>query len=271
MPVINANGIDIYYETRGEGSPLMLINGWGGNLDSWSGKMIDLLAEQHRVIMMDNRGTGRSDKPDTPYTMDMMAADVKGVLDALGIDKAHVMGFSMGGAITQTFGVNYPEATLSLVICGASAGRENSVSSDPRVQMDLALIANPLPEMTERDVTVKLLYLLYSKEYVEAHLEELVKDETYSDYPTPSHALMNQSHAISTMDTHTHLPGLKVPVLVMTGDEDVLVPPENSEKIASQIPGSELIIIPGCGHGFLKQKTEEAAWHVLRFLEKVDA
>lgn len=270
MPVINANGIEIYYETRGEGSPLMLINGWGGNLDSWSGKMIDLLAEQHRVIMMDNRGTGRSNKPDIPYTMDMMAADVKGVLDSLDIEKAHVMGFSMGGAITQTFGVKYPGTTLSLILCGASAGKENSVSSDPKVQMDLALIANPLPEMTERDVTIKLLYLLYSKEYVEAHLEELVEDETYSNYPTSSHALMNQSHAISTMDTYTHLPGLKVPVLVMTGDEDVLVPPENSEKIAAQIPGSELILIPGCGHGFLKQKTGESIGHVLRFLEKVD-
>lgn len=270
MPVINANGINIYYETRGEGSPLMLINGWGGNLDSWSDKMVDLLSERHKVIMMDNRGTGRSDKPDAPYTMDMMAADVRGVLDALGIKTAHVMGFSMGGAITQTFGINYPETTLSLVICGASAGRENSVSSDPKVQMDLALIANPLPEMTVRDVTIKLLYLLYSKEYVEAHLEELVKEETYSDYPTPSHALMNQSHAILTMDTYTHLPGLKVPVLVMTGDEDVLVPSENSEKIAAQIPGSKLVMIPGCGHGFLKQKTEEAIWHVLRFLERVD-
>ncbi|MBT3283276.1 alpha/beta hydrolase [Candidatus Bathyarchaeota archaeon] len=270
MPAINSNGIDIYYEMRGEGSPLILINGWGGNLDSWRGKMIDLLSGKHRVIMMDNRGTGRSDKPDVPYTMDMMAADVKGVLDALGIKKTHVMGFSMGGAITQTFGVNYPETTLSLVVCGASAGRENSVSSDPKVQMDLALIANPSPEMTERDVTVKLLYLLYSKEYVEVHLEELVKEETYSDHPTPSHALMNQSHAISTMDTYHHLPDLKVPVLVMTGDEDVLVPPENSEKIASQIPKSELVMIPGCGHGFLKQNTEEATEHVLRFLEKVD-
>ena len=270
MPVIKANGIDIYYETRGEGTPLMLINGWGGNLDSWSDKMIDLLAEKQRVIMMDNRGTGRSNKPDTPYTMDMMAADTKGVLDSLGITKAHVMGFSMGGAITQTFGINYPETVLSLVICGASAGRENSVSSDPKVQMDLALIANPLPEMTVRDITIKLLYLLYSKEYVEEHLEELVKDESYSDYPTPSFALMNQSHAISTLNSYPHLPNLKVPVLILTGDDDVLVPRENSEKIASQIPGSELVTIPGCGHGFLKQKTDEAVGHILRFLDNVE-
>ena len=270
MPVIQANGIFIYYEIKGSGEPLMLINGWGGNLDSWSSHMVDLLAEIYQVIMMDNRGTGRSGKPDIPYTMDMMAADTWGLMMALGIDKAHVMGFSMGGAITQTFGVNYPENVKSLIVCGASAGGEHSISSDPQVQMDLALIANPLPEMTERDRTIKLIYLLYSKEYVEANLDALVEDETYSDHPTPSFALMNQSHAIGTMSTYQHLPDMEMPVLVITGDDDVLVPSSNSEKIASRIPNAKLVKIPGCGHGFLKQKTDEAVAHILDFLEKVD-
>jgi 3-oxoadipate enol-lactonase len=270
MPVIEVNGISIYYETKGTGTPLMLINGWGGNLDSWSDHMIELLSEKYQVIMMDNRGTGRSDKPDIPYTMNMMAADAYELLRALGIEKAHVMGFSMGGAITQTFGVNYPDMAKSLVVCGASAGGEHSISSDPQVRMDLALIANPLPEMTERDVTIKLLYLLYSKDYVEENLEALVKDETYSDYPTPSFALMNQSHAIGTLDTYRHLPEMKMPVLVLTGEADALVPAMNSEKIAAKIPNSQLVMIPGCGHGFLKQKTDEAVAHILSFLEKVD-
>jgi 3-oxoadipate enol-lactonase len=269
MPVIKSNGISIYYETKGSGDPLMMINGWGGNLDSWGEHMVDLLSENYHVIMMDNRGTGRSDKPDIPYTMDMMAADVKGVLDALGIEKAHVMGFSMGGAITQTFGMNYPETVKSLVVCGASAGGEHSISSDPQIHMDLALIANPLPEMTQRDVTIKLLYLLYSNEYVEANLEALVADETYSDYQTPSFALMNQSAAIGTMSTYQHLPEMNMPVLVITGVDDKLVPAKNSEKIASRIPNSKLVMIPGCGHGFLKQKTDEAVAHILKFLEEV--
>jgi len=116
MPVIETNGINIYYETKGSGSPLMLINGWGGNLDSWSSRMVGLLAEKHHVIMMDNRGTGRSDKPDIPYTMDMMAADTRGVLEALGIEKAHIMGFSMGGAITQELVLNFPERVQSIAL-----------------------------------------------------------------------------------------------------------------------------------------------------------
>jgi pimeloyl-ACP methyl ester carboxylesterase len=270
MPVVKANDIDIYYETKGSGTPLTLINGWGGNLNSWSPKMVKLLSEKHLVVMIDNRGTGRSGKPDAPYSMDMMAADTAAVLDHLGIEKTHVMGFSMGGIITQTFGLNYPERTMSLVLCGTQAGGLNRVSSNPQVQMDLALIANPLPEMTERDRTIKLLYLLYSAEYVDANLESLVKDETYSEYPTPSYALNRQSQAIAGFDSYDRLPDMSFPVLVMAGMDDVLVPRENSELLASRIPDAELVKIPGCGHGFLKQKTGEAVEHILRFLDKVD-
>ncbi|MCW4012819.1 MAG: alpha/beta hydrolase [Candidatus Bathyarchaeota archaeon] len=270
MPKVNANGIEIYYETRGTGSPLLLINGWGGNLDSWSSEMIDLLAEHHEVIMMDNRGTGRSSKPDEPYTIDMMAADAAGLLEAIGIAHAHVMGFSMGGIITQAFGLNYPDKTLSLVLCGTQPGGLHRISSDPKVQMDLALIANPLPEMTERDRTVKLLYLLYSADYVEENLETLIKDETYSDYPTPDYALMRQSGAIAGFDSYDQLPEMVFPVLVMVGLDDVLVPPGNSEILAERIPNAELVRLPGCGHGFLKQKTGEAVAYILGFLARVD-
>ncbi len=269
MPLIEVNGINIYYETRGEGAPLTLINGWGGNLNSWSKRMITLLAEKYKVITLDNRGTGRSSKPDIPYTMDMMAADVYGLLSEIGIPKTHVMGFSMGGAIAQTFGINYPEAAKTLILCGSSPGGLNSVSSDPQVQVALALIANPSPDMTERDRTIKLLYLLYPKGYVEENLEKLVLEETYVDNPTPSHALVNQSHAVSKLDTYSDLETIEIPVLVMTGEDDILVPPENSERIAEKIPHSKLVKIPGSGHGFLKQRTDEAITHVLSFLDGV--
>jgi pimeloyl-ACP methyl ester carboxylesterase len=270
MPKVNANGIEIYYETKGTGTPLLLINGWGGNLDSWSTEMVDMLAKHHEVIMMDNRGTGRSSKPDEPYTVDMMAADSAELLENIGIKHAHVLGFSMGGIITQAFGINYPKKTLSFVLCGTQPGGLHRISSDPEVQMDLALIANPLPEMTERDRTVKLLYLLYSDDYVEANLEALIKDETYSDYPTPDYALMRQSGAIAGFDSYDKLPEISFPVLVMAGMGDVLVPPVNSEILAERLPKAELVRLPNCGHGFLKQKTSEAVAYILGFLDKVD-
>ncbi len=270
MPKLNANGIEIYYETQGTGTPLLLLNGWGGNLDSWSPEMIKLLSEHHQVIMMDNRGTGRSSKPDEPYAIDMMAADAVGLLDELGVGPVHVMGFSMGGIITQAFGLNYPERTLSLTLCATQPGGLHRISSDPEVQMELALIANPLPEMTERDRTTKLLYLLYSDEYVAENIEVLIEDETYSDNPTPDYALMRQSVAIAGFDSYDRLPDMAFPVLVIVGLDDKLIPPANSEILVERIPHSELVRIPGCGHGFLKQKTGEAVTHILGFLKRVD-
>jgi len=270
MPTAHVNDVDIYYETRGRGTPLMLINGWGGNLNSWSTRMVDLLSKRHHVIMMDNRGTGRSSKPNEPYTMDMMAADTAGLLNALGVKRAHVMGFSMGGIVAQALALSYPDKVWSLVLCGTNPGGIHRISSSIHVQTELALIASPLPEMTERDRTVKLLYLLYSRGYVEENLEELILDETYSDYPTPDYALMRQSQAIAGFDSYDRLPNLRTPTLVMTGENDVLVPPGNSETLAERIPGAELVKIPGAGHGFLKQRTDEAVPKILGFLKRVD-
>ncbi|MFH2109689.1 MAG: alpha/beta hydrolase [Candidatus Bathyarchaeota archaeon] len=270
MPTTQVNDIEVYYETRGHGSPLMLINGWGGNLNSWSTRMVGFLSERHCVIMMDNRGTGRSGKPDAPYTMDLMAADTAGLLDALGVKQAHVMGFSMGGIVAQALALNHPGKVRSLVLCGTNPGGIHRVSSSIHVQTELALIASPLPEMTERDRTVKLLYLLYPRGYVEENLEKLILDETYSDHPTPDYALMRQSQAIAGFDSYDQLPSIKAPALVVTGVDDVLVPPRNSEILAERIPDVRLVKVPGAGHGVLKQKTEEVVPVILRFLGEVD-
>jgi pimeloyl-ACP methyl ester carboxylesterase len=230
--------------------------------------MLELLAKKCMVIVMDNRGTGRSSKPTNSYTLEMMANDSVAVLDSLGIEKAHIMGFSMGGMITQVIGLDHPEKVISLVLCGTTVGKTNSIQFDLHTLKELALIRSPLPEMTDRDRVIKLLYMLYARDYVEENLEELVIDETYNDYPTPDHTLIRQSQAIAAFESYHRLPLIKVPVLVMTGEDDILVPPENSKVIAERIYNSELVIIPGCGHGFLKQKTNESVSIILRFLER---
>jgi len=270
MPKAEVNDVEIYYETRGEGSPLTLINGWGGNMDSWSPRMLEALAKQHLVLTMDNRGTGRSGKPDTPHTIDTMAADAAGLLDYIDVEKSHVMGFSMGGMIAQAVAINHPEKVSSLVLCGASPGGAHRVSPDMHVQTELALIANPLPEMTERDRTVKLLYLLYPRCYVDANLDALILDETYTDHPTPGYALNRQSQAVAGFDSYDRLPHLSIPVLVMTGEDDALVPPGNGDILVERIPEAEFVKIPGAGHGFLKQRTDEAVPIILEFLKRVD-
>lgn len=120
MPKVQANGIDIYYEIKGAGEFLLLIAGFASDLTNWS-KMVSLLAEKYRVIVFDNRGVGRSSAPESPYTIRQMADDTAGLLDKIGVDKAHVAGHSMGGMIAQEFALGYPEKVRSLMLLATCA------------------------------------------------------------------------------------------------------------------------------------------------------
>ena len=264
------DGQKVWYRVAGEGSPILLLNGWGGSSDSWSPEMVGLLAAAHRVVTVDNRGTGRSGKPDEPYTMEAMAGDAVAALDAAGVGRAHVLGFSMGGILAQAVAVYHPARVKSLILCATSTGGRSRVPRDPSVAAELVKIGDPPPGMTERDVTVALLRLLYPRGYVEENLKALVAEETYTDHPTPAYALRRQSEAIAGFDAYDELPSLDVPALVMAGGEDQLTPPENSRILAARLRDAELVVLPGPGHGFLKQDTRLAVRHILAFTSRVD-
>ncbi len=123
MPYAETNGISLYYEEYGEGHPLVLIHGLGSSLESWS-VQVPIYSQHFRVIVYDNRGSGRSEKPDYPYTMEQMADDAVGLMDFLGIEKAHFAGKSMGGMISQWIGIKHPTRVNKLVIGCSSAHRD---------------------------------------------------------------------------------------------------------------------------------------------------
>ncbi|TET86915.1 MAG: alpha/beta fold hydrolase, partial [Desulfobacteraceae bacterium] len=115
MPKIKVQDIDLYYEIHGEGYPMVLIRGLGSNADHWY-TQTPVFSSRYRVVSFDNRGIGRSDKPNEPYTISMMADDTVGLMDALGILRAHILSLSMGGMIAQEIALKYPEKVESLVL-----------------------------------------------------------------------------------------------------------------------------------------------------------
>jgi len=137
MPTVKANGINLYYETHGKGEWLVLIQGYGGSSGQWY-RDVPFLSREYRVITFDNRGTGRSDKPDIPYTMAMMAGDIAGLLQAIGVDIAHVCGASMGGMIAQEFALNYPDMVASLILRGTNCGGTHAIQPSDESLMFLA-------------------------------------------------------------------------------------------------------------------------------------
>lgn len=264
MSTVKANGINIYYEVHGRGEPLLMIQGLSNHSGHWT-TLLPPFAREYRVIIFDNRGTGRTDKPETPYTMEMMAADAKGVLDAVGVEKANVLGVSLGGMIAQEFALDYPERVINLILGCTSCGGTHAIPPTPE---STAFLINPERaklslEQRARDTAP----FLWTQQYIDEHPEAV---DTYvaitTKYPTPLHGLAGQMQAATGRDTFDRLPKIKAPTLVIAGDADRLIPFENSKVLASRITGAELVIIPNAGHAFTQ--APEATTAILDFLKR---
>jgi len=251
----------IYYEIHGQGEPLVLIMGWTFNSAHWF-VQLPALSKKYRVVVFDNRGTGRSDKPDGPYTMEMMAGDTAGLLDAIGVDAAHIYGISMGGMIAQELVLRYPHKVISLVLGSTTCGGPNSIPSVPHVDPEAA-------ERTPEENIRANLERIWSQEFIDNN-PDLVEQHIAAtlEYPTPTCGRLGQQKAVWAHDTYDRLPQINAPTLVIAGSADELVPVENSKILASRIPDADLVIMEDAPHHFFTQSLEEANKIILGFLSR---
>ncbi len=263
MPSVKVGELGIHYEASGEGFPLLLIMGLGANLDWWDPRLVQALSRGFRTIRFDNRGTGRSDDSEEEYTMRLLADDAAGLLDALGIARAHVLGISMGGMIAQELALAHPEKVGRLVLCSTHCGGSHAVPPSEAALEIMARIAGaPSAEETAR----LSVLLCFTNESVKGHpadvdawVREVLK------VPTSRDTLLRQLGAIAGFDTYDRLPGLKVPTLVVHGKQDILIPPENGSILVTAIPGSHLVLLEHSAHG-LAEDIEDVVRSVREFL-----
>ena len=266
MPRVQIDDISLNYEVQGEGEPLLRIYGFAGSLLAWRPEVVELLARSFRVITLDNRGTGASDKPEAAYTLARMADDAAGLLDALGIARAHVFGISMGGMIAQELALRHPERVRGLVLGCTNCGAPVSVNAAPEI---VALLL-PAPDLDPREAARRAWASSYTPEFIEsdrAFLEEQL--ERVFSAPTPPHSRLRHAEAVGAWNSHERLSTLAIPTLILTGDRDVLVPPENSRILHEQIAGSRLETITGAAHNFPNSHPEETARLVTGFLQSL--
>jgi pimeloyl-ACP methyl ester carboxylesterase len=265
MPTAKVGDISIYYQVHGTGDPLVLIYGYAGHSGLWF-RQIPVLSKEYRVVAFDNRGVGRSDKPDTLYTMATMAGDTAGLLDIIGVDAAHIFGISMGGMVAQHIAINYPRRVISLILGCTSCGGVHSIQPEPET-VEALFDFERLKRMTHEEVTRQAMPFCFSQEFIENHpdiVEERVAKQL--DYRTPAHGARRQVEAITGHDTYELLPKIELSTLVIAGDADRLIPVENSRILASKIPEAELVILKGVGHEFFIEAAEEVNRTVLDFL-----
>ncbi len=256
--------LEMYYEIHGEENeiPLVLIHGLGLDVLGWVFQIPEL-SKKYRVIAFDNRDVGRTSKTDTSYTIDTFAEDTYHLLSKLGVEKAHFLGFSMGGLIAQTFALKHPEMVRSLILCDTA----------PRGPRGLSWLTvwKELVKTISRESFIKNLYVwvftpetLENEDFVKTALENRLNHP----YPQPPEAYIRQCEAIEKLDVTERLKEINTPTLVLVGDRDFLTPVRYSEYLASLIPNAEMKVLRGCGHVSLFEKPEEFNKTVLEFLEK---
>ncbi|OAN83916.1 alpha/beta hydrolase [Erythrobacter sp. EhN03] len=284
MPKTTANGIEIHYEEQGDPAApaMLLIMGFGAQLTLWPDELVEALAAQgFRVIRYDNRDVGLSQKfdgvkapglvkmtllskigftPKVPYTLADMADDGVGLLDALGIERAHIVGASMGGMIAQHVAARHPDRCLSLTTVFSTTGNPKLPPARPEAMK--ALITRP--DSTEEGVLVEhgmmLARTIGSPGYPapEDRLRERtlasVRRSFYPEGPT-----RHLSAIVADGDRRAMLRDIAVPTLVLHGEDDPLVPCEGGRDTAASIPGARLKTIPGWGHDLPLELVDELA------------
>ena len=270
MPKVAVNDIEMYYEVHGDGKPLVSIRGWGSSSQSWSKTYKDRLSQNHKHIIFDNRGTGRTSKPDTKYSIEMMADDTAALMNAINISKAHIVGFSMGGMIAQRFALKYPERTIGLVL--ASSQPNSTISKrSPKVAEIMEYMISKPEDMPEAELQKQMMSLYSTPEYIKEHGEAMLKAALSSNLiPTPGYVRRRQLDAMLEFSSLDELYLIKSPTLVMHGVKDAWVSCENSKAIADKIPNSRLILFEKSGHAFIEQNIEMIDT-ILAFLEEVES
>jgi len=260
VPYATRDGVKIYWEEHGAGDPLLLIMGLGATLEWWK-RLLPALSARYRTIVYDNRGVGRSDVPRGPYPIAEMAEDAVAVLDAAGIDRAHVFGASMGGMIAQELALTQPSRVASLILGCTACGGPQSVPAAKEVREALAARSTMTLEQAS---WVMAPYIFDAGTPRERIAEDIAVRLTAKVTNDGYFAQLGGIRAWS--GTHDRLATLTMPVLVIHGETDQLVPAENGRILAKAIPGSQLVMIPRASHIFFTDQFEASSGAILSFL-----
>jgi 3-oxoadipate enol-lactonase len=259
------DGTRVHYDVFGprDGEPLLLIQGLGADSRGWI-RQRRAFAARYRCIALDNRGVGRSDKPEGPYDLEMMAADALAVLDAAGVADAHVVGVSMGGVLAQILGVRHPSRVRSLVLactgCRHHTWRRELLAewSDTARQRGMRALV---------DTSARWLVGPRSR-FRFWPVVSLLGPLAFNVDAAPFSAQVDAILGLDD-DVRFELEGIEVPTLVLVGSQDILTPVGDSEEIAALIPGAELVVVRGGAHGFMVEHAGAFNRAVLEFLDRV--
>jgi pimeloyl-ACP methyl ester carboxylesterase len=285
VPKIKVNDIQTYYEVKGKGFPLVMICAMNHNLTMWDPRLVEGLSKHFKLVLLDNRGAGRTETSEREYAIRLFADDTVGLMNALSIPKAHILGLSMGGAVAQELAINYPEKVEKLILCstvsqhhGTQEERKMSEAmtqaffSGNKEELIKMSLSSPLASDYPKDFLTDFPMIVYglTSEFIKEnpdlarHLLQ-VFSPAGNEYPISPEALMNRYDAILRFNSQTRLKYIKAPTLVLHGRKDTTVAPEEGSILAKAIPNAKLVFFEKSNH-LLAEEMEEVLKVVTQFL-----
>jgi pimeloyl-ACP methyl ester carboxylesterase len=257
MPKVKVNDIQTYYEVKGKGFPLVLICGMAQNLTMWDPRFVEGLSKHFKLVLLDNRGAGRTEISEREYTIRLFADDTAGLMNALGISKAHVLGLSMGGAVAQELAINYPEKVEKLILCSTCSQHRGTkeerkmtetIAQGSKEELIKMSQSSPLASDYPRDFLTDFPMMAYglTSEFIKQnpdlarHLLQ-VFSPAENEYPISPKALMNRYDAMARFNSQTRLKHIKTPTLILHGRKDTTVAPQEGSILAKAIPNAKLV------------------------------
>jgi 3-oxoadipate enol-lactonase len=253
MPVVDAGDVQLSYERSGSGPPLLLIMGLSGTLLHWGEPLMERLRDDFDTIVYDHRGVGESSRVEAPFAIADLAQDAAGLLAALKVESAHVLGISMGGMVAQELALHHPELLRTLTLgCTYCGGPGNTLPAQP--ELAAAIMSG------DRERAVRSMWETNVSKGFAQDADAYARFRVIGiERRVALEVTMEQLSAITRHDTSTRLGQLEVPTLVVHGTEDRIIPCDNGRMVAELIPGSRLEILPDIGHLFFWELPEHSA------------
>jgi pimeloyl-ACP methyl ester carboxylesterase len=256
VPTAGVEGIELHYERAGDGEPLLLIQGMSGTHRSWGQPFLSELEQDFDCISFDHRGVGYSSRVHEPFTIAELAADAVGLLDAIGVERAHLLGISMGGMVAQDLALAYPERLRSLTLGGTYCGGPGSQLMDPA---DFQTLVDAMASGSQERVFRASWELNLSPGF-------RADEGRYAEFkamaeavPVPQETVQLQLQAVVAHDTTAQLPNLGLQTLVIHGSADRVLPFVNGAQIAALMPDAYLERLEDVGHMFWWEQPERSA------------
>ena len=274
MNFAKINGLRLSYQIYGTGFPIIFIHGYGAKKEIWKTQVADI-RKKFQAITFDIRGTGESDRPNIPYTMKLLADDVKGLMDFIGLERVHLIGRSFGGMIAQHFVLQYPEKVKKLVLIATNFGRTDpdwvEIPKNGRLE-EIELIKHD-PQKAFKQKSRWVFHVKFRKE-MEANpskkffnifsMEDLIRESTIN--PSRPQDVINQAEAMKTHYTLEELHKIKNETLLIAASHDRQTPVSVMTEMHSRIPNSELKVINEAGHFMTLSRASEVNDIILNFL-----